>query len=177
MSKIFLLLSVSCAIVFICGCDKNITREKEILMKIVKAQYWHVNMNKSCKQDFQGELFLSIEKGRKILERKKIIDLNKIHHKDKFMIILQYITPKFWRIYVFSETTGCVSYDLPEKLLKDCIISSRNLSKKISLGEYLVKYGAMEVSQNFSKCNNNEYGIRLVFKEKSTSNQQTKIRD
>lgn len=143
------------------------SREKEILMKIVKAEYWHVNMKKSCKQDFQGELFLSIENGRKILERKKIIDLNKIHHKDKFMIILQYITPKFWRIYVFSETTGCVSYDLPEKLLKDCIISSHNLSKKISLGEYLVKYGAMEVSQNFSKCNNNEYGIRLVFKEKS----------
>ena len=143
------------------------SREKELLMKIVKAQYWHVNMKESCKQDFQGELFLSIEKGRKILERKKIIDLNKIHHKDKFMIILQYITPKFWRIYVFSETTGCVSYDLPEKLLKDCIISSHNLSKKISLGEYLVKYGAMEVSQNFSKCNNHEYGIRLVFKEKS----------
>ena len=167
MNKIFLLLLVSLAIVFISGCDNNTTSDKDILTTVLTAQGWYVNMKNSSKQNSHGELFLSIEKGRKILERKKIIDLNKIHHKDKFMIILQYITPKFWRIYVFSETTGCVSYDLPENLLKDCVISSRNLSKKISLGEYLVKYGAMEVSQNFSKCNNNEYGIRLVFKEKS----------
>ncbi len=166
MSKIFL-LSVSCAIVFICGCDNNISRDKDVLMKIVKARYWHINMKNSCKQDSQGELILSIENGGRILERKKIIDLSNIRHKDKFTIILQYIAPKFWRIYVFSESIGSVSYDIPEKLLKNCIISSCNLSKEISLDEYFVKYGSRGVSQNFFKCDNDEYGIRLTFQEKA----------
>ena len=99
--------------------------------------------------------------------KKRIIDLSNIHYKDEFTIILQYIAPKFWRIYVFSEPTGCVSYDISEELLKDCIIVSRNLSNKISLDEYFVKYGSKEVSQNFFKCNKGEYGIRLTFKEKA----------
>ena len=72
---------------------------------------------------------------------------------------MQYIAPKSWRIYVFSESIGSVSYDIPEKLLKDCIISSRNLSKEISLDEYFIKYGSEGVSQNFFKCANDEYGI------------------
>ena len=72
MSKIFLLLSVSCAIVFICGCDNNIARDKDVLMKIVKAQYWHINMKNYCK-DSHDELILSIEKGGEILMQKKYL--------------------------------------------------------------------------------------------------------
>ena len=167
MNKIFLLLPVSLAIVFICGCDNNTTSDKDILINVLKAQCWYVNMKNSSKQNSQGELILSIEKGDKILVKKRIIDLSNIHYQDEFTIILQYIAPKFWRIYVFSEPTGCVLYDISEELLKDCIIVSRNLSNKISLDEYFVKYGSKEVSQNFFKCNKGEYGIRLTFKEKA----------
>lgn len=165
MNKIFLLLLVSLAISFIYGCDNNTISDKDVLIEIVNARYWHINIKNTCKQDSPGELILSIEKGGEILLRKKIIDLSNIHRKDKFTLILQYIAPKSWRIYLFSESTGRVSYDIPKKLLKDCIISSCNLSKELSLDEYFVKYGLKEISQNFFKCNNDEYGIRLIFKE------------
>ena len=62
MNKIFLLLPVSLAIVFICGCDNNTTSDKDILINVLKAQCWYVNMKNSSKQNSQGELILSIEK-------------------------------------------------------------------------------------------------------------------